>query len=90
MTTAPIKHMALPKRPSVPSSSFRKYDPKTAPISTLRAPKGVTRIAGAKAYAAKLKTSPRPTMLSLTAERALTTIVDDAYVWICLPTKAGS
>lgn len=28
---------------------------------TLRAPNGVTRVAGAKAYAAKLATSPAPT-----------------------------
>ena len=31
------------------------------PIKTLNAPNGVTRIAGAKAYAAKLATSPIPT-----------------------------
>lgn len=32
-----------------------------APIRTERAPSGVTRMAGAKAYAAKLQTSPRTT-----------------------------
>lgn len=30
--------------------------------STLRAPRGVTRVAGAKAYAAKLAASPAPTV----------------------------
>lgn len=30
--------------------------------STLRAPRGVTRVAGAKAYAAKLAASPAPTI----------------------------
>lgn len=77
--TAPIRHIALPSLPSVPSSSLRKYEPRTAPMSTLRAPRGVTRIAGAKAYAAKLQTSPRPTNLMLVkmsigimSDRALT------------------
>lgn len=32
------------------------------PIRTLSAPNGVTRIAGANAYAAKLATSPRATI----------------------------
>lgn len=32
------------------------------PIKTLSAPRGVTKIAGAKAYAAKLATSPRATV----------------------------
>ncbi len=49
MIMDPIKHMAHPNFPSVPSSSFKKYDPNTAPIKTLNAPNGVTRIAGAKA-----------------------------------------
>lgn len=35
------------------------------PIRTLSAPRGVTRMAGAKAYAAKLATSPRATMSRL-------------------------
>jgi len=56
--TAPIKQMALPSLPNVPSSSPRKYDPSMAPINTAKAPSGVTRIAGANAYAAKLKISP--------------------------------
>lgn len=47
--TVPMRHIALPSFPKVPSSSFRKYEPSTAPISTLRAPRGVTRMAGAKA-----------------------------------------
>lgn len=34
------------------------------PIRTLRAPRGVTNIAGAKAYAAKFATSPITTMWS--------------------------
>jgi hypothetical protein len=33
----------------------------TDPIKTLRAPSGVTKIGGAKAYAAKLATSPMTT-----------------------------
>lgn len=56
--TAPRRQMALPSLPRVPSCSLRKYDPRTAPRSTDMAPNGVTRIAGAKAYAAKLKISP--------------------------------
>lgn len=60
--TAPIRHMALPSLPSIPSSSLRKYDPNTAPINTLNAPNGVTNIAGANAYAAKLQTSPTTTV----------------------------
>lgn len=49
MMTDPIKQMAHPSLPSTPSSSLRKYDPSTAPINTLRAPNGVTRMAGANA-----------------------------------------
>lgn len=62
MMTDPIKQIAQPSFPSVPSSSLRKYDPRTAPINTLSAPNGVTKIAGANAYAAKLATSPRTTI----------------------------
>lgn len=70
--TAPNKQMAHPSLPNVPSSSLRKYDPRTAPIRTLRAPNGVTRIAGANAYAAKLHISPRTTVVSsLSAAGAL-------------------
>lgn len=47
--------------PECPNSSFKKYDPRTAPIKTDSAPNGVTRIAGAKAYAAKLNVSPNTT-----------------------------
>lgn len=61
MITDPIKHIAQPNFPSVPSSSLRKYDPRTAPINTLNAPNGVTKMAGANAYAAKLAISPRIT-----------------------------
>jgi hypothetical protein len=56
--TDPIKQIAHPSFPSVPNSSFRKYDPNTAPIKTLNAPNGVTNIAGANAYAAKFAISP--------------------------------
>jgi hypothetical protein len=59
--TEPIKQIAHPNFPNVPSSSFRKYDPNTAPINTLNAPRGVTKIAGAKAYAAKFAISPTMT-----------------------------
>ena len=76
--TLPIRHMAHPSFPSVPSSSFKKYVPNTAlhpivstlsihltmntyPTRTLNAPNGVTKIAGANAYAAKLAISPRAT-----------------------------
>ena len=58
MITDPMRHKAHPNFPSVPKSSLRKYDPSTAPIKTLSAPNGVTSMAGAKAYAAKLATSP--------------------------------
>ena len=68
MMTEPIRHMAHPSLPSVPKSSFKKYAPNTAPIKTLSAPKGVTRIAGAKAYAAKFATSPQ-TMVMMPAHQ---------------------
>lgn len=58
MIIAPNRQIAQPSFPKVPNSSFRKYDPRTAPIRTDRAPRGVTRMAGAKAYAAKLQISP--------------------------------
>lgn len=60
--TEPMRHIAQPSLPSVPSTSFKKYDPNTAPIKTLNAPRGVTRIAGANAYAAKLAISPMITV----------------------------
>lgn len=47
MLRAPRRQIAQPSFPSVPSSSFKKYEPKTAPIKTDNAPSGVTRIAGA-------------------------------------------
>lgn len=59
--TDPIRHIAQPILPNNPSCSSRKYDPRTAPMSTESAPKGVTKIAGANAYAAKLKISPSTT-----------------------------
>jgi hypothetical protein len=65
MITDPIRQIAHPIFPKSPRVSFRKYDPKTAPMSTARAPKGVTRIAGANAYAAKLKISPITTIIQL-------------------------
>lgn len=61
--TDPIRHIAQPSFPNVPSTSFKKYEPSTAPINTLKAPSGVTRIAGANAYAAKFATSPRITVV---------------------------
>ena len=61
----PMRQMAHPSFPNVPSFSCKKYDPKTAPINTLRAPRGVTSIAGANAYAAKLATSPTITGIVL-------------------------
>jgi hypothetical protein len=66
--TDPIRHIAHPSFPSVPNSSFKKYDPSTAPIKTLNAPRGVTRIAGAKAYAAKFATSPTTTRHNVSRE----------------------
>jgi hypothetical protein len=63
MMTDPIRHIAHPILPSSPSCSSRKYDPSTAPISTDSAPSGVTRMAGANAYAAKLKISPSTTAI---------------------------
>ena len=64
-----MRHIAHPSFPNVPNFSFKKYDPSTAPIKTLRAPKGVTRIAGANAYAAKFAISPTITgdMISKTS-----------------------
>jgi len=47
--------------PSRFSFSFKKYDDSTADTNTLSAPSGVTRDAGAKAYAAKFANSPIPT-----------------------------
>lgn len=52
------KHPILPKRFNF---SLRNLEAITAEMITLRAPKGVTKEAGAKAYAAKLAASPSPT-----------------------------
>jgi hypothetical protein len=64
MITDPIRQIAHPILPKSPKVSLRKYDPKTAPMRTARAPNGVTRIAGANAYAAKLNISPITTTSS--------------------------
>jgi hypothetical protein len=63
MTTDPVRQIAQPSFPRIPNSSCKKYAPRTAPIRTLKAPSGVTRMAGANAYAAKLKTSPKPRVM---------------------------
>lgn len=74
--TEPSRHNAQPNFPSTPNCSFRNTDASTAlsylgiwiesrlgyPISTLSAPNGVTRMAGAKVYAAKLAISPTITV----------------------------
>ena len=60
--TDPIRHIAQPILPSSPSCSSRKYEPRTAPMRTESAPSGVTRMAGANAYAAKLNISPSTTV----------------------------
>lgn len=70
MMTAPMRQIAHPSLPNMPSSSLRKYEPNTAPINTDSAPRGVTRMAGAKAYAAKLHTSPTTTAYHLLVCRA--------------------
>jgi len=75
MMTDPIRQIAQPMRPNGPNSSFKNIAAKTAlqsvtlpshkyPINTLRAPSGVTKIAGAKVYAAKLAASPMTTAAS--------------------------
>lgn len=52
--TIQLKH---PQTPSRPSFSSRKKDARIAPTITLIAPRGVTRMAGAKVYAAKFATT---------------------------------
>jgi hypothetical protein len=60
--TDPIRHIAQPILPKSPNCSSKKYEPSTAPMRTESAPRGVTRMAGAKAYAAKLNISPSTTV----------------------------
>lgn len=73
--TEPRMHKAQPKAPSAPSLSSRKKWARMAlvsaanklknyPSSTLPAPSGVTRIAGANEYAAKFAISPEITMVN--------------------------
>lgn len=56
ITTDPMMHDAQPQMPNRPSFSSRKMEARMAPMITLIAPSGVTRMAGAKVYAAKLAT----------------------------------
>lgn len=63
-----VNHMFIPKmhnkQPILANKfirSFKYLDAKTAETNTLNAPNGVTSDAGAKAYAAKLASSPIPT-----------------------------
>jgi hypothetical protein len=87
--TDPIKHIAQPNFPNVPSFSFKKYDPSTAPIKTLSAPRGVTKIAGANAYAAKFAISPTITVhIPLANFPALYAI--HPYMLLCHPTILDS
>ena len=84
--------MALPSLPKVPSLSLRKTEPSTAPIRTESAPRGVTRMAGAKAYAAKLHISPITTLCTdishyLGSRELLSCGV--SYVLRCRPTILG-
>lgn len=67
MMTEPTRHIAQPILPRRPNCSSKKYEPRTAPIRTERAPRGVTRMAGANAYAAKLNISPRTTVGEVSA-----------------------
>lgn len=93
MITAPNRQIALPSFPSVPNSSSRKYEPKTAPTKTLNAPNGVTKIAGANAYAAKLQISPTPTvneLLVLPVCGQSEGADEHPYVWLCRPTIVDS
>ncbi len=53
----PLKYICTLKK-----QVFRIHQRFTDLTSTLRAPRGVTRVAGAKAYAAKLAASPAPTV----------------------------
>lgn len=76
MMTDPMRHIAQPIFPSSPSCSSKKYEPSTAPMSTESAPRGVTRIAGAKAYAAKLKISPSTTTRSQPCHLVVVSLVD--------------
>jgi hypothetical protein len=50
-------HDAQPQTPNRPSFSSRRNEARIAPIMTDMAPSGVTRIAGAKVYAAKFATA---------------------------------
>jgi hypothetical protein len=65
------------------------------PMSTLRAPSGVTRIAGAKAYAAKFAISPTTTasVLAIVPHCVFRKSIvggRSAYSSLCHPTTAGS
>lgn len=68
ITTVPIRQRAQPILPSCPRRSLRTMEASTAPISTLSAPSGVTRMGGAKVYAIKLATSPT-TMVAMPAHQ---------------------
>lgn len=85
--TDPMRQIAQPSLPSTPSSSFRKYDPRTAPLKTLKAPNGVTKIAGANAYAAKLAISPATTVKTVSQTQNLKR---STYVIRCQPTILDS
>jgi hypothetical protein len=88
MITEPMRQIAHPSLPNVPSFSFKKYDPSTAPIKTLRAPRGVTKIAGAKAYAAKFATSPTITT-DVVRIRVGGDLSEGAYMMRYQPTISG-
>lgn len=58
MMIDPNKQIPQPIFPKVPNFSLRNMEAKIAPMMTERAPNGVTKIGGAKVYAAKLAISP--------------------------------
>lgn len=61
----PNIHSKQPNFPNKLSFSFRNFEAITDVTKTLKAPKGVTREAGANAYAAKFAASPIPTGIQI-------------------------
>lgn len=81
-------------KPSESAEYSEGVDGTAYPISTLRAPNGVTSIGGAKAYAAKFATAglyfiPAPKKSKSNIPSPITTEEDAASIWI-IQMEAGS
>ncbi len=83
ITVEPIAVKTQPILPIVFNDSLRKCDAIMALTRTLKAPNGVTSVAGANPYAAKLHNSPKPTMKHKASDRTVFYFILTFKIFTC-------